>query len=118
MEDSIKVIQKRKCSEEAKKANQDGIKKPRIEGSDPAHPVRVYCDGVFDLFHFGHARLLEYCKKVFKYSVLVVGVASDADTAREKGKPVMTEYERSETVKHCKWADEVICPCPWIPTIV
>jgi len=87
-------------------------------GNDPAHPVRLYCDGVFDLFHFGHARLLEYCKKLFKHTVLVVGVTSDEDTLREKGKQVMTQTERAETLKHCKWVDEVVCPCPWIPTVV
>lgn len=26
----------------------------------------------------------------------------------------MNEFERAESVRHCKWADEVICPCPWV----
>ncbi len=114
------IAQKRKSSEETKKPVMDPSKKPKteIEGNDPAHPIRIYSDGIFDLFHFGHARLLEYCKKIFKHSVLVVGVCSDVDTTREKGRPVMTEGERVETLKHCKWVDEVICPAPWIPTVV
>ena len=120
MEQMETIVQKRKCSEETKKQVLDPTKKPKIltEGNDPDHPVRIYSDGVFDLFHFGHAQLLEYCKKIFKYSILVAGVCSDSDTTREKGKPVMSEYERTETVKHCRWVDEVICPCPWIPTVV
>jgi glycerol-3-phosphate cytidylyltransferase-like family protein len=44
---------------------------------------------------------------------LVVGVCSDADTLHYKGPTVMTEAERGESVRHCKWADEVVCPCPW-----
>ena len=26
----------------------------------------------------------------------------------------MNEKERTESVLHCKWVDEVICPCPWV----
>lgn len=29
----------------------------------------------------------------------------------------MNEFERVEILKHCKWVDEVICPCPWVITI-
>jgi choline-phosphate cytidylyltransferase len=29
----------------------------------------------------------------------------------------MTEQERTEILLHCKWVDEVVCPCPWIITI-
>ena len=85
-----------------------------IEGQDPNHPVRIYTDGVFDCFHYGHAKVLEQCKKMFPYVHLIVGVCSDADVTKEKGRPIMTAEERAECVKHCKWADEVILNCPWL----
>lgn len=29
----------------------------------------------------------------------------------------MNERERCEIIEHCKWADEILCPCPWILTV-
>lgn len=84
------------------------------DGNDPMNPVRIYTDGVFDCFHFGHARLLEQVKKAFKHVYLVVGVTSDVDTIREKGKILMTEKERAASISHCKWADEIVHDSPWI----
>ncbi|GAM28819.1 hypothetical protein SAMD00019534_119950, partial [Acytostelium subglobosum LB1] len=78
-------------------------------------PIRVYVDGCFDLMHFGHANALRQAKELG--DILVVGVHTDAEIARNKGPPVMNEQERYKAVRACKWADEVAEGAPYTATV-
>ena len=76
--------------------------------------VRVYMDGVFDLFHRGH---IESIKKCLKYGdEIIIGVVSDKDASSYKRLPIINENDRFEIMKNLKLVTDIIFPCPLIIT--
>lgn len=76
-------------------------------------PVRIYADGVFDMFHLGHMKQLEQAKKSLPNVTMVVGVPNDKLTHKYKGLTVLNEDQRYKSLSHCRWVDEVIPNAPW-----
>lgn len=77
-------------------------------------PERLYCDGVFDLFHSGHLIHLQTLASKGKH--LIVGVVGDEDSRGYKRRPVWTEAQRSLVLGSLGCVSSVICPCPLVMT--
>ena len=54
--------------------------------------VRVWCDGCYDMVHFGHANQMRQAKAMGDY--LIVGVHTDEEIKQNKGPPVFSQEER------------------------
>ena len=77
--------------------------------------TRVWCDGCYDMVHFGHANSLRQAKAMGDY--LVVGVHTDEEITCHKGPPVFSEEERYRMVRAIKWVDEVVEAAPYVTTL-
>lgn len=66
---------------------------------------RILAIGVFDLFHVGHLRYLQYAGCQGNH--LTVAITSDALCLERKGKwPVIEESQRMEIVRSLGWVDD------------
>lgn len=74
--------------------------------------IRIWMDGAFDMMHYGHMNAFRQGKALGTY--LIVGVNSDETITACKGSPVTCDTERIETVRGCKWVDEVVPGVPYI----
>ena len=67
--------------------------------------MRVITFGTFDLFHYGHLRLLKRAKELGDH--LIVGVSTDELNFKKKGRyPVYTQEERRAIVAAIRYVDE------------
>ena len=76
--------------------------------------MRIFVDGVFDMFHFGHLRLLQRARSLGDF--LVVGVHSDEVCASYKRKPFLGMEQRCEIVRALKIVDQVLADVPLLVT--
>lgn len=67
----------------------------------------VFTNGVFDIIHSGHVKLLQYARELGDR--LIVGINSDWSTRRLKGitRPIFNEQQRKEILLGIRWVDEV-----------
>lgn len=78
---------------------------------------RVYVDGVYDVFHYGHAEMLGRVRAKFgAHATIIAGVARDDDCLKYKRQPILTHDERVRSVRACKYVDEVVENAPWVIT--
>ncbi len=68
---------------------------------------RIYCDGIFDLFHSGHLKHLKQIREHFIEPIfLLVGVISDKQSTEYKRKPIVDENRRLNTIISCIYVDD------------
>lgn len=82
---------------------------------NPKKEVRVWCDGCYDMVHFGHANSLRQAKALG--DKVIVGIHTDEEISKHKGPPVFTQDERVKMVRGIKWVDEVVLGAPYVTTL-
>uniref|UniRef100_A0A6C0J6D8 choline-phosphate cytidylyltransferase n=1 Tax=viral metagenome TaxID=1070528 RepID=A0A6C0J6D8_9ZZZZ len=78
--------------------------------------MRIYIDGIFDLFHFGHLESFRKCKELSNDVHLIVGIIGDKVAQNYKRLPIINEEHRYSIVEHIDYVDEIIKDSPLIIT--
>ena len=68
--------------------------------------VKVWCDGCYDMVHFGHANSLRQAKAMGDR--LVVGVHTDEEITLHKGPPVFNEVQILQTVLYISPKNQIL----------
>ena len=74
--------------------------------------LRIYIDGIYDLFHGGHLDSLQKAKNYSNDTFLIVGLISDIDSKNYKRDPIINQNERYQILSNLKIVDQVIFPAP------
>ncbi|KAK0550754.1 choline-phosphate cytidylyltransferase [Tilletia horrida] len=114
--EEIRAYMRDCISGERAKGRAYAIKEPRDGGGTLERPIRIYADGVFDMFHYAHTLLLRQAKLFFPHVHLIAGVNSSTLCAEHKNRPLLSSEERYASVGACKWVDEVVVDAPWFIT--
>lgn len=100
----------KKCLEVAVKGSSESVKHAGtyiLKREDVEHTV-VFTNGVFDILHIGHLKLLRHAKTLGNR--LVVGINSDSSVKRLKGnlRPINGQDTRKESLLELGFVDDVI----------
>jgi cytidyltransferase-like protein len=78
--------------------------------------MRVYIDGIFDLFHYGHLESFRKCKEIDNNVYLIVGVIGDKVAEKYKRLPIIIEDHRYSIIKSISYVDKIVKNSPLIIT--
>jgi cytidyltransferase-like protein len=70
--------------------------------------MRIYIDGIFDVFHRGHVEILKKAKNYRYNTTLIVGILSDKVATEYKRKPIYNEDDRYSIIESIRYVDEII----------
>jgi len=74
--------------------------------------VRIYMDGIFDIFHRGHIESIKKCKEFG--DEVIIGIISDNDAKAYKRLPIISENDRCTIIENLKDVSSIIFPAPLI----